>query len=252
MFDKRAIQADFSNAAATYDDNATLQAQVRQKACGLASALWPAGAQILDVGSGTGAFVKDAVPYAWQVTCADAALGMCQTTQASVPTINASADALPFTEGAFNGVFSNLMLQWCDEPQTVLSQMHRVLRAGGSAVVSTFTHGTLHEMAQAFSAIDGFTHVSDFQTIESLQQFARDAGFVQVELIPQLIVQRYVSLWELMHHLKAIGAVNKHSQRRQGLLTPRQLKRVEQAYTRDASGAFPASWQVLYMVLHKG
>ena len=56
-----------------------------------------------------------------------------------------------------------------------------------------------------------------------------------------------------MRSLKSIGAANKQTGRRKGLMTPKQLKQLEQVYRKkfgDKKG-LPATWQVMVMILEK-
>jgi malonyl-CoA O-methyltransferase len=248
MFDTRAVKADFSQAAKGYDAHAQLQQQVRAKARTLAEGQWPQGALVLDVGAGTGAFGVEAKAQGWQVLNLDMAFGMCQQVKA-MPAVCAAAEALPVIRGCADGVFSNLMLQWCATPQSAFAEMARVLKAEGSVVLTTFTHGTLAELAGAFAGVDGFSHVSPFFTPQQLVQAAQKAGLSCLHMEEETRLQHYDSLAGLMRGLKAIGAVNKEAGRRRSLMTPRQMARVEDAYRQHSGGGLPASWQVLYLVL---
>lgn len=250
MFDTRAVKADFSQAAKGYDAHAQLQKEVRAKARALAEGQWERGSRVLDVGAGTGAFSAEAKEQGWQVINLDMAFGMCQQVK-DAPAICAAAEALPVANGCADGVFSNLMLQWCAQPQNVFAEMARVLKPNGSAVLTTFTHGTLAELGAAFTGVDGFSHISPFATPQQLSRAAQAAGLSCLHMEEDTLVQQYDSLAGLMRGLKAIGAVNKEAGRRRSLMTPRQMARVEDAYRQQAGGGLPASWQVFYLVLGK-
>ena len=250
MFDKRALRQDFGGAASGYDEHALLQREVREYGQKLAKDIWPAGAQILDVGSGTGAFAAD-MGNMWSIINLDLAFGMCAAAKLkNIRCINASAEALPFADDTFDGLFSSLMLQWAACPREMLEQMHRVLKPGGKAVITTFADGTLSELASAFASVDAAPHISQFPTAQMLAKHAEDAGFSIYLLREQRKLEHYPSLMALMHSLKNIGAVNKDKMRRRGLMTPRQLACVKENYPRE-SGALPVSWQMVYMVLEK-
>ena len=253
MFDKRTLRQDFGGAAAGYDEHALLQREVREHAQGLAEDLWPEGARILDVGSGTGAFAMETAGKGWRITGLDIAYGMCVAAKnKNLYTINASAEAIPFADGTFDGVFSSLMLQWASAPVEIFKELHRVLKPSGCAVITTFVSGTLKELNAAFAAVDSSPHVSHFPEIAELFAQARAVGFSIVNHEGQQKLEYYPSLMTLMHSLKNIGAGNKDEKRRRGLMTPRQLARVREAYPKDAaSSALPASWYMLYMVLQK-
>ncbi|NBX04208.1 MAG: methyltransferase domain-containing protein, partial [Alphaproteobacteria bacterium] len=225
---------------------AGLQACVRNAAIARAKTYWKTGAHILDVGCGTGAFAIESTRMNWRVTGVDAALSMCAKNAVAV---NAQAEHLPFADEVFDGVFSSLMLQWSNTPGGVFHEMSRVLKKGGVAVITTFIDGTLAELKQAFSAVDNASHVSDFLTQSSLERYAGASGFSLKAVEAETITEQHKNLRDLMRSLKVIGARHKAADKRRTLLTPRQLAKVEAAYPK--TDAFPASWQVLYMVLEK-
>lgn len=76
-----------------------------------------------------------------------------QASEQSGPVVEwlvADAESLPFPSDSFDVVFSNLMVQWCDDPRTVFAECRRVLRPGGRLVLSTLLEGTLTELKQAW------------------------------------------------------------------------------------------------------
>lgn len=252
MFELSTIGQDFSAAANEYDSHAHLQRDVREHALKLATPYWQAASHILDVGCGTGSFAASAKH--WQITGVDLAFGMCRkaATRQAV-TINASADALPFIDGHFDGVFSSLMLQWAIRPERELAEMARVLKRGGTAVVATLVEGTLAELQESFATIDDTPHVSYFPQAHLLQALARSAGFSVVLSEKSTVTQQYDDIRTLMQSIRAIGAANKQAGRKRGMMTPSQLTKLEEAY-RNAfaiGGQLPLSWQLVYFVLKK-
>ena len=258
MFDPSALKSDFGGAAAGYDEHALLQQEVRSHAVALGKAFWPAGSRILDIGSGTGAFASETEALGWDVVGLDAAFGMCASArQKNASSVNGLAEKLPFAAESFDGVFSSLMLQWSAEPVKVFAEVKRVMRPGSRAVLATFIKGTLFELADAFGAADSYPHVSRFPSSSELAEWADSAGLHLQSMEVQQRVEHYPSLMELIRSLKNIGATNKDTSRRRGLLTPRQLAKVKNRYHvvygqhAEHKGALPASWQMLYMVLQK-
>src|SRR4029077_10511260 len=77
--------------------------------------------------------------------------------------VRADAYALPFATASFDLVFSNLMLQWCDDLDAVFAEIARVLKPGGLLLFSTFGPGTLAELREAWAAGDASSnHVNHF------------------------------------------------------------------------------------------
>lgn len=246
MFNVNAIKNAFGRAAAQYDAQAHLQKHVRTHAITLAP--WRRDAHILDVGCGTGALAEEA--GSWRITGLDIAPGMCEEARKKCASVNADADAMPFADNHFDGVFSSLMLQWSNDPLATLREIARVLKPGGRAVISTLTQGTLKELERAFAAIDDAPHVSNFLPAPELLLRAAHARFLVVEAQEKTLTEHYPDAMTLMRSLKSIGAANKHDDRRKGLTLPAHMEKLEAAYARESQG-LPATWQLLYMVLEK-
>lgn len=250
MADRESIKADFGKAAAGYDTHAALQRRVRQKALALAADYLPGGTQVLDIGCGTGALAQESDMHGWQAAGVDLSPGMCaQARQAMRLVAAADAQALPFADETFGGIFSSLMLQWAERPSPVLREMRRVLKPGGYAVVTTLVDGTLKELAKAFAELDDSPRVAAFIEPGMLPPALVHAGFILLEMKEERIVEHYPDARAVMRAIKSIGASNKHVQRPRGLLTPRRLERAARAYPGGGRKGVPASWHVVTLLL---
>lgn len=253
--DDARLMADFSAAAPLYDAHAELQSLIREDALEIAASQWPQGSFVLDVGCGTGSFAGEARQRGmhWHVIGTDLAPGMARAASRQLHAAVANAAALPFADASFHGVFSNLMLQWAPQPLQVLREMARVLRPGGRAVITTFTHGTLEELRQSFSSLDDSPRVMPFLSSMELSAYAAHAGFALRDAEEEEFIERYTTLESLMRTLKAIGAGNKDAARRRGMTTPRQMAQVEYFYRNNFGDAesIPATWHALTLVLEK-
>jgi SAM-dependent methyltransferase len=87
----------------------------------------------------------------------------------------ASADDLPFADGSFDCVICTEMLEHCREPRAVMAEIARVLKAGGSAFVTTPFLLSLHEMPH-----DYFRY-----TPSALQDLAAQAGLSVASIAPR-------------------------------------------------------------------
>jgi malonyl-CoA O-methyltransferase len=131
--------------------------------------------------------------------------------------------------------------------------MQHVLRSGGYAVVTTFTQRTLHELRESFRAVDQREHLSPFLTMNQIAVSASSAGFKVKQIHEYNMTEHYSDVIALMKSIKAIGARMKSRMPGVGMMTPRQLQRVQAAY--EASYAtdkgLPATWRILRLVMQK-
>jgi SAM-dependent methyltransferase len=104
------------------------------------------GQAILDVGCGPGALTAELVarigPEA--VTAVDPSEPFVAATRSRFPGVKvllASAEALPFSEGAFDGALAQLVVHFMSSPVAGLSEMARVTRPGGVVVACVWDHG---------------------------------------------------------------------------------------------------------------
>lgn len=253
MFDKNAVKDSFSRAAVNYDSNAKLQEAIRKKAMVLAKDYFPKKATILDVGCGTAEFSQEIIELGtnWNVIGVDISYGMCAiASKKNTLVINADAINLPIKDESVDCVFSSLALQWVENPIEAIKEILRVLKPGSTAVISTFVRGTLRELEEAFAAVDSQKHISDFiDPSQLLLKVVHIDGFV-ITADEQIYKQHHDNVRSLMLSIKDIGANNKLSSRRKGLMTPAQLAKVEKAY-KTQDGKIEASWNVLTMAIGK-
>lgn len=254
--DRNRVRGSFSTAARTYDAAAVLQSRVRSELLDRLDVLRTKPATVLDLGAGTGhaaIALKRRYP-ASRVIALDVAIGMLleagrrQTLLRRFGRIAADAAALPLRDASVDMVFSNLMLQWCNDPDRVLGECRRILRPGGVLHFATLGPDTLVELRRSWLAADpGHAHVSRFLDMHDLGDALVRAGFAE----PILDVERYTLTYDdarsLMRDLKAIGAHNATAGRARGLTGKATLARMltaYESYRRD--GKLPATYEVVF------
>ena len=105
-------------------------------------------------------------------------------------------------------VWSNLALQWINEPQRAFAEMHRVLAPGGLLLFSSFGPDTLKELRAAFQGVDRHTHVHRFIDMHDVGDMLVACGFADPVMDMEVVTLTYADVRELMRDLKAIGAHN--------------------------------------------
>jgi len=255
LLEKRAVRRAFGRAAASYDASAELQQRVRGELLERLDLVRIEPSAVLDLGTGTGhaaLALKRRYPKGLVVglDLAESMLqeaGRRQTLLRRFRRICADAAGLPFRSASFDIVFSNLMLQWCDDPDRVFAECRRILRPGGLLTFASFGPDTLHELRRAWSAADDHVHVSRFIDMHDLGDALVRAGLAEPVMDVERHVLTYAEVRELMLDLKAIGAHNASAGRPRGLTGKGTLARMVAAYEGFRHGGrLPATYEVVY------
>lgn len=260
--DRRAVADAFDRASTSYDAAAALQERVRNELMGRLDDFQIQPASILDLGAGTGhasRALKRKYPKA-VVVAVDIAPGMLERAKQQsrwmrrFERVRADAYTLPFRDGAFDLVFSSLMLQWCDDLDAVFAEIARILKPGGTLVFSTFGPDTLLELRESWSASGApGNHVNHFFDAPTLGTALMHAGFAEPVLDVDRLVVGYDDTLTLMRELKAIGAHNVTQGRARGLTGRARLAAMTRAYeVLRRNGKLPATYEVIHAVCWGG
>lgn len=257
----RHVQQAFSRHAQDYDTHAQLQQGVLFNALREIEPNIEPGMTLLDAGCGTG-YLMDLLRHCdtpFTVMACDAAFGMCQQTQERFSEDHdhyvtcGNITALPFADESCDRLISSLTLQWIDKSEDAFAEFYRVLKPGGTAMVTTFGPMTLQELREAFATVDDLPHVSTFPTADNVAQAAQSVGFVLENSSTEFRTQQYENVRELMRAIRAIGAANKAEGRRRSMTGRQRFAKMETAYREayETARGIPASWEILYLTLRK-
>lgn len=260
--DKRQVRRAFDRAAASYDASAGLQQEVGRRLLERTECMKIDPRLVVDAGCGTGfggrllleRFAKS------RVIGLDVAPSMLHVARGSRPAwkrllaglrrdgyVCGDLEALPLADACADMLWSNLAMQWCNDLATMFSGVRRVLRPGGLFIFATFGPDTLKELRQAFSALDGYPHVSHFPDMHDIGDTLLRAGFAAPVMEMEMFTLTYPDLRGVMADLKAIGAHNAAAGRRRGMMGKGEWARLEAAYEQfRREGRLPASYEVIY------
>ena len=264
QIDKRLMRRAFEHAAHSYDQAAVLQREVNQRMLERLDWIKLDPHWVLDAGTGTGMGARALAtryPKA-RVLGLDIAETMLQVARAAGPWwkrsmpflsgnlpqyVGGDLSCLPLKTSSVNLLWSNLALQWCDDLQTTFSEFQRVLAPGGLLMFSTFGPDTLRELRQAFTGIDGHTHVNRFVDMHDIGDQLLYAGFSTPVMDMDMMTLTYPVVTALLRELKAIGAHNVTSGRGHGLMGKNRWQAMLQHYERlRVEGRLPATFEVIY------
>ena len=259
--DKARVRASFDRAARTYDAAAVLQAEVRTRMFNRLELVKIAPQAILDAGCGTGhASITLAKKFdKSRIILLDIAMGMLKqaTTRQNwfkrslgltrQSLLCADIENLPIQSSSTGLVWSNLVLQWCNDLDLVFQEAHRVLQPEGLIMFSTFGPDTLKELRLAANADPNHVHVSRFIDMHDIGDALIRAGFTAPVLDVEHFVLTYDDVIGVMRDLKAIGAHNATDGRSRGLQGKGFLKKLTENYEQfRANGKLPATFEVVY------
>lgn len=122
------------------------------------------GMKILEVGCGDGTLWvqnKERLPADIQVTLTDVSEGMLRDARRALGTEEARFDfrvldcqQIPYPENTFDLVVANHVLFYCDDLQTALTEIRRILKPEGRLVCSTYGNDHMKEVSELVQEFD--------------------------------------------------------------------------------------------------
>lgn len=266
------IKQHFSQAAPSYDEAAILQKTVAERIDERLALTTLQPQVVVDVGAGTGLLTEKVIqryPQARHLAV-DLSLPMLQRARErfTVPcfrwlpqslahktlatVINADAYAVPLKDQSVDLIVSNLMLQWCDDLDSVFQEFRRLLKPDGLLIFTTFGPDTLKELKQAWENADQTSpHVNQFVDMHDIGDALIRNGFGQPVMDTEHFTLTYDQPMGVLRDLKAIGATNATLNRNSGLMGKHRFQAMLNAYDalRDPNrhdGKVPATYEVVH------
>jgi malonyl-CoA O-methyltransferase len=119
--------------------------------------------------------------------------------------VTGDANSLPLAGGSLGLIWSNLMLQWVDEPLVVFKEFFRVLEVGGLLMFATLGPDTLREL-RAVAAKQGIEDTTRrFIDMHDLGDMLGATGFTDPVMDMELIRFRYRSVRQFLADQRHLG-----------------------------------------------
>lgn len=249
------VRRSFDKAARTYDTAAAVATEIRNRLLERLDIVRLQPKAILDLGAGTGHSSK-ALRQRYkgaEVIALDLSPGMLaqaerrQTWLRRFDPVIADAHRLPVKDASVELVFSNLMLEWCHDPDAVFQEIRRVLKPGGLLTFTTLGPDTLRELREGWRKIDPYTRVHRFIDMHDLGDALMRAGLAEPVMDTERLTVTYPDVDALMHELTASGSSNVAAGRARGLTTKARFQALRKTVSREpTAGALPISVEVVY------
>jgi malonyl-CoA O-methyltransferase len=221
----RAVRRAFDAASADYAAAAAVPREIRARLLERLDLvrLTPAAALDLGAGDGEGArALKDRYPRA-QVVALDLSHKMLERAARRqrfwrrFERVLGDAQRLPLRSDSVDLVCSNLMLEWCADPDAVFAEVRRVLRPGGLFTFATLGPDTLKELREGWRRLDAYPHVHRFIDMHDLGDALMRARFAEPVMDVERLTVTYASFDVLHRELRSLGSRNLTQGRRRGL-----------------------------------
>jgi len=254
--DINAIRLSFDRAASSYDHHAVLQREIESRLLERIEFQRHEPAMILDLGCGTGSASRvlarqfpraGVIALDWAPAMLVQAGAAIESDHQGIGRVCADMHSLPLAARSTDLVFSNLALQWSYDLPAVFREFRRIMKADAMLVFTCFGPDTLHELKQAWRAVDDLPHVNDYPDMHDIGDELLAAGFREPVMDTERLTLEYPDVLSLMRELKGIGAHNVASRRLHGLTGKTRLKDMLQAYEAFRRGnRYPASYEIIY------
>ena len=213
--------------------------------------------RVLDLGSGTGAMARclsrrfrgaDVVSVDPVHALLDAARTRAPRWLSRHRHVAGEAERLPLATDSLDLIVSSVALPWFDPVDHALAECLRTLRPGGLMLLSTLGHGTLKELAAAWSGVGESRRMHPLADMHVLGDALVHSGFADVVMDVQRIRLRAPDFWHLCRVLSRSGGSGALASRRRGLTAVGVFEAAAARYDtlRSADGTLPVSVELVF------
>lgn len=233
------VSADFSNAAKTYDQNASVQKIMADKLLEqVKKTKLPFCGTTLDLGSGTGYLARIFRDYSREglIIPSDISLLSLLSQNSNTPILS-DFSKLPLKNNTIQNCISNAALQWSPDLTRSFQEINRVLKKDSLICISIMGPDHFKELETA-TQISGSPFISPIQkhSITAIEELIKRFNWSIISCQENELTSKFESLIQLLRHF-----------RNTGVRANRKEKFPIKAYTKnwpksDSTSLFPLSW----------
>ncbi|GIK35792.1 MAG: hypothetical protein AMXMBFR45_00860 [Gammaproteobacteria bacterium] len=248
--ERKAVARAFGKAAAGYAAADFIHAEIRERLLERLELVRLEPHVVLDLGAGppeATAALATRYPQA-QLLALDLVPAMLGAAARPWARLCADAARLPLADRSVDLVVAGMLLHWCQDPDAVLVELRRILRAPGLLLLSTLGPQTLHELRRAWRQVDPHTHTLAFTDMHNLGDALIRAGFAEPVVDAETLTVTYRDARRMFADLRGVGAADLGPLRRRSLTGPGRWRAMLQALegARGEDGSLPATLEVVY------
>jgi len=152
------------------------------------------GGELLDLGCGTGLFIRRFLKYGGNVTGIDISSGMIKRATQIFPTeqfLVGNAEYLPFADDTFDSISSLLAFSYLTKPEKTLDDCLRILKPGGRVAVCTLGKNVFTSSLPAIFTIGEKMRIrrvgvgkftEHYYTAQEMQELFEAAGYTDISI----------------------------------------------------------------------
>ena len=245
------VIAKYQQIAMHYDQHAVFQKQIAEELLSRLDLINIPVKRVLDLGCGTGNTIQPlckAFPKA-KLCFVDASENMLKLAKKNKPWfrkcdfIQGQAEALKLQDSTFDCVISNLLLQNCNDPDLIFSEVQRITRENGLFSFSTLGPDSFKELRAALSAADIAKHELTFGHLTDMHDLGDAllrAGLREPVMDVDIFTLSFSRFEDLFEELNATGNILQD-------FTTAEIKALDEFYPRkDEHGNYLLTVEVVF------
>lgn len=256
----------FSDAASRYDQHARIQQEVAGYAIERFASLHTQSVHsVLDIGCGTAINAMHISEHAQHYIGLDISSGMLSLAKkntsnavslaaskkhATFSFVQSDAESLALNAHSIDSAYSSMALQWCNHPERVLKELHRVLKPNAHALLAIMVDGSFRELTNAWQSMGKPSRVNSFLPASAWQAAATLHGFKQ-HCHHHTFYQNAESSLAMLKSLKQIGAHTATSPSTASAISKDELQKIDNWLLANNQNGLALSYQVLFLELKK-
>jgi SAM-dependent methyltransferase len=253
VFDRHAVRLHRDRAAARFAEHDFLFREIGERLVDRLDDVNRRFPRVLDVGC-RGGVLRDLLRRRADVeTVVGLDLSERMVRGAGTPAVVGDEELLPFADGSFDLVLSNLALHWTNDLPGALTQLRCALKPDGLLLAALLGGETLAdlraclldaELAETGGARPRVSPVADLRDMGMLMQ---RAGFQLPVIDGDTITVSYPDAMALMRDLRGMGETNAIAERARAPTRRAVLARAAASYPKDADGRITAAFHVIFL-----